>query len=41
MRMNAFNLTLTFINLDADPANTIRTVTDSADAILISYEENG
>ena len=36
--MNAFNLNFeTCQNLDADPADTIRTVTDSADATRIHY----
>ena len=36
--MNAFNLTFeTFHNLDADPADTIQTVTDSAAAIRTYY----
>ena len=42
MRMDAFNLNFeTFQNLDADPADTIRTVANSADAIVTDFGQNG
>ena len=38
MQMNAFSLNFeTFHNLDVDPADMIRTITDKADAIRTHY----